>query len=66
MAKVRFLQSVYLIAHDKVMNFNDELDLDEKLAKHLQEQGYVDILIEDEVEAPKKAPRKRQAKKDEE
>lgn len=63
MAKVRFLESAYLVSHGKMFNFNDEADLEEGFAKSLFDSGVVDILA-DEVEKPtiKKPARKTKAK----
>jgi hypothetical protein len=69
MPRVRFLESVYLIPHNQVFHYNDELDIeDEKLIKHLSDRGHIDVLLEEEngIEQEKKTTRKRQAKKDEE
>lgn len=55
MAKqIRSLSSFYLISIDKVLNFNDEVKIDDKLAQSLQERGLVDILIEEPVKPKKK------------
>lgn len=61
MAKVRCLQSFYLISENKVLNYNDELEIkDEKLVKSLAEQGYLDVLIDEQpVRKPRKAPAKK-------
>lgn len=62
MAKVRFLQSVYLVSHDLSMNFNDELDIeDEKQVARLVKKGLVDVLMEEKPE--KKPVQKRPVRK---
>jgi|HigsolmetaGSP12D_1036236.scaffolds.fasta_scaffold02167_9 hypothetical protein len=67
MARVRFLQGAYLFSLDKVMNYNDELEInDEKIINTLAEKGIVDVLIEEKKEATKKSSSKRTAKKAEE
>lgn len=65
MPRVRFLESVYLVPYNHVFNYNDELDIeDENLVKQLTDNGYVDVLIEEDNQI-KKTTRKRQSKKDE-
>lgn len=67
MAKVRFLQGAYLFSLNKVMNYDDELEInDEKIINTLAEKGIVDVLIEENKEATKKSSSKRTAKKAEE
>jgi hypothetical protein len=61
MAKVRFLQSAYVISLDQSVGFNDELDIeDEKVVSNLVENGLVDVLIEEKIEPKptKKADKK--------
>jgi hypothetical protein len=67
LAKVRFLQSVYLVSENHVFGYNDETEInDEKIIASLVKKGIVDVLVEEEKPAPKKpSTRKRQAKKDE-
>ena len=60
MVKVRCLQSIILTGEDKVLGFNDEVELDKKLAERLFEKGLVDILKE---EKPKPAPKRTVKKK---
>lgn len=67
MARVRFLQGAYLFSLDKVMNYNDELEInDEKIINTLAKKGIVDVLIEEKKEATKKSSSKRTTKKAEE
>lgn len=55
MAKVRFLQSVYVVSLNKVATYNDEFDInDEKVVENLVKEGLVDVLIE-EKNTPKTA-----------
>jgi len=66
MAKVRFLQSAYVISLDQSVGFNDELDIeDEKVVSNLVENGLVDVLIEEKIEQkPAKKAEKKVVKND--
>lgn len=60
MAKLKFLQGVYIPSLNKVVNHNDVLEIEnEKLAKHLVESKLAEQLIE---ETPKKAVEKKTKK----
>lgn len=66
MAKVRFLQSVYLVSHNLSMNFNDELDIEDKnQVDRLVKKGFVDVLKEEPTKKPvtKRTPRKKKVEK---
>ena len=66
MAKVRFLQSVYLVSHNLSMNFNDELDIEDKnQVDRLVKKGFVDVLKEEPAKKPatKRTPRKKKVEK---
>lgn len=62
MAKVRFLQSAVLIGQHQVLNFNDELEISDKLAESLEKQGIVDILEEEKAPKTAKTTRKKPSK----
>lgn len=62
MVKVRCLQSIILTGENKVLGFNDEVELNKKLAEQLFKKGLVDILKE---EKPKPTPKKSVKKKTE-
>lgn len=68
MAKVRFLQSVYLVSHNLSMNFNDELEIeDKKQVDRLVEKGLVDVLKEPSKKSPtKRTPRKKKVEESKE
>ncbi|MDG0860320.1 hypothetical protein [Staphylococcus equorum] len=58
--RIRSLSSFYIPSLDKVLNFNDEIDIeDEKLVETLKDQGLIDVLIPEET----KKPKRRQTKK---
>lgn len=60
MAKLKFLQGVYIPSLNKVVNHNDVLEIEnEKLAKHFVESKLAEQLIE---ETPKKAVEKKTKK----
>lgn len=62
MAKVRCLQSFYLIEENQVLNFNDELEIkNEKTVKSLSDKGLVDVLIEEAK--PKRQPKPKKEEK---
>lgn len=61
MAQLRILQCLYIPSLNKVVNFNDEIEVsDENLVRHLVKNGYADVLIEQkEAEKPAKKSQKR-------
>lgn len=62
--KVRGLSSLFIPSLNIVLNYNDVIDIkDDKLAESLQDQGLVDILIEEPSSATKK-PKRRSTKKE--
>lgn len=62
---IRSLDCMYIPSVGKVLNYNDELEVEDKLAKKLAEKNLVDILDEKPKTTRKRTTRKTAAKKDE-
>lgn len=62
---IRSLECMYIPSVGKVLNYNDELEVEDKLAKSLKEKDLVDILDEKPKTTRKRTTRKTAPKKDE-
>lgn len=58
--KVRCLTSFIIPSLNNTFGYNDEIEVDDKVADKLQKDGLVDILIEEPI---KRKPKRRTAKK---
>ncbi|PHA62866.1 hypothetical protein [Bacillus wiedmannii] len=65
MTRLRILHGVYIPSLDKVVNYNDEIEVsDEKLVRHLVKEGCADVLIEQKVVEKTAKKSQKQGKKE--